>query len=225
MATHLDLSRRIHHITAAAALALALPAWAQSTPAPQGTQNPANEQVVVPQVDRRDLKLAKFPSKDIEVGLFGGVYSTENFGASGIVGLRLSYHITEDFFVQTNFARTKVSDENFRRILPGGIFPQEKETLSYYNVSAGVNILPGEVFLGRNRAMPSAVYLIGGVGSTQINEQRRQTFNFGVGMRVLPAPRAAIQVDLRDHIFSLDLLGKRQSTQNLELSAGFSWYF
>ena len=30
---------------------------------------------------------------------------------------------------------------------------------------------------------------------------------------------------MRDHIFSLDLLGKRQSTQNLELTAGFAFYF
>ena len=219
MAHHLKSLR----LAVAAALALALPAWAQTQPTPR----PANEQVVVPQVDRRDLKLAKFPSKDFEVGLFGGVYSTENFGASAIVGLRVAYHITEDFFVQANLARTRVSDENYRLILNngGGVFPQEKETLSYYNLSAGVNVLPGEVFLGRNRAMPSAVYLIGGVGSTRLVEQRRQTFNFGVGMRVLPAERAAIQVELRDHVFSLDLLGKRQSTQNLELTAGFSWYF
>ena len=219
MAHHLKSLR----LAVAAALALALPAWAQTQP----TSRPANEQVVVPQVDRRDLKLAKFPSKDFEVGLFGGVYSTENFGASAIVGLRVAYHITEDFFVQANLARTRVSDENYRLILNngGGVFPQERETLSYYNLSAGVNVLPGEVFLGRNRAMPSAVYLVGGVGSTRLVEQRRQTFNFGVGMRVLPAERAAIQVELRDHVFSLDLLGKRQSTQNLELTAGFSWYF
>jgi len=202
--------------------ALASPAFAQSTqPAPQ----PANEQVVVPQVERRTVPLPKFPSKDFELGAFGGVYSTENFGASGIAGLRVGYHITEDFFVQANVARTKVSDDNFRQILPGGIFPNPKETLSYYNLSVGVNVLPGEVFLGRNRAKATAVYLIGGIGSTKLNEQRRQTFNFGLGMRLLLAERAAIQVDLRDHVFSFDILGKRQSTQNLELTTGFSWYF
>jgi outer membrane beta-barrel protein len=205
-------------LLAVATLAGAATAQAQST-------QPANEQVVVPQVERRELNLPKFPNKDFEVGAFGGVYSTENFGASGVAGLRLGYHITEDFFVQANFAATRVSDENFRQILPGGVFPKEKETLSYYNLSAGFNVLPGEVFLGRNRAKVSAVYLIGGVGSTRLNEQRRQTFNFGVGMRVLLAERAAIQVDLRDHVFSLDLLGQRKSTQNLELTTGLSWYF
>ena len=210
-------------LLAAALLALAAPAFAQSTQAP----TPANEQVVVPQVDRRDVKLPKFPSKDFEVGAFAGVYSTENFGASAVGGLRVGYHITEDFFVQANLAATKVSDESYRRLLGGlgGVFRNPKETLSYYNLSVGVNVLPGEVFLGRNNAKATAVYLIGGIGSTKLDVQRRQTFNFGLGMRMLLAERAAIQIDMRDHVFSFDLLGKRQSTQNLELTTGFSWYF
>ncbi|HET9977122.1 MAG TPA: outer membrane beta-barrel domain-containing protein [Burkholderiaceae bacterium] len=210
-----------HQVLAAVLLALAVPAFAQSTQTPR----PANEQVVVPQVDRRDVKLPKFPSKDFEVGAFAGVYSTENFGASAVGGLRVGYHITEDFFVQANVAATKVSDETLRRILAGNVFRSPKETLSYYNLSVGVNVLPGEVFLGRQRAKATAVYLIGGIGSTRLDTQRRQTFNFGLGMRMLLAERAAIQVDLRDHVFSFDLLGKRESTQNLELTTGFSWYF
>jgi outer membrane beta-barrel protein len=205
--------------------ACAGPALAQSTPAPQQPR-PANEQVVVPQVERRDLRLPKFPSKDIEVGAFAGVYSTENFGASGIVGLRLGYHITEDFFVQANLARTRVSDEAFRQLLPGGgIFPNEKETLSYYNVSAGWNVLPGEGFIGANRAKATALYLLAGVGSTKLVERRRQTMNFGAGLRMLVADRAGIHLELRDHVFSTDLLGPRQSTHNLELTGGFAWYF
>jgi outer membrane beta-barrel protein len=207
-------------LATAAACAAPLASWAQSP-----AQPPANPQVIVPEVDRRELRIPKIPSKDFEVGLFGGTYATQNFGASAVGGLRVGYHITEDFFVEAVYAATKVSDENFRQILPGGIFPSPKETLSYYNLSVGVNVLPGEVFLGRNRAKATAVYLIGGIGSTKLDTQRRQTFNFGLGMRLLLAERAAIQVDLRDHVFSLDLLGKRQSTQNLELTTGFSWYF
>jgi outer membrane beta-barrel protein len=199
---------------------IAAPAFAQQQP------QPSNEQVVVPQVERRDLKLPKFPSKDIEVAAFAGVYSTENFGASAVYGLRLGYHITEDFFVQANLAQTKVSDEAFRQLLPGGgIFPQPKETLSYYNVSAGWNILPGEVFIGSNRAKATAIYLLGGVGSTKLVERRRQTLNFGVGTRLLLAERAGLHLEMRDHVFSLDLLGPRQTTHNLELTGGFAWYF
>jgi outer membrane beta-barrel protein len=206
-------------------VAAALPAFAQTAPSTQAAR-PANEQVVVPQVERRDVKLPKFPSKDFEVGAFAGVYSTENFGASAVYGLRLGYHITEDFFVQANLAQTKVSDEAFRQLLPGGgIFPEEEQKLTYYNLSAGWNILPGEVFIGSNRAKATAVYLLAGIGSTKLVERRRQTLNFGLGLRMLLADRAGIHLELRDHVFSTDLLGPRQSTHNLELTGGFAWYF
>jgi outer membrane beta-barrel protein len=188
-------------------------------------QRPANEQVIEPQVDRREVKLPKFPSNDFEFGLFTGTYATENFGSSLLYGARLGYHITEDIFVEAVYGRSQISDENFRQILPGGIFTQPKETLSYYNLSAGYNILPGEVFIGKSYAKASALYLIGGIGSTSFLEQRRQTVNFGLGLRVFLKDWAALQVDMRDHIFSLDLLGKRQNTQNLELSVGLTFFF
>ena len=183
------------------------------------------DQVVVPQVDRRDIAVPKFPSNDFELGLFGGTYSTQNFGSSFVYGVRAGYHITEDFFVEGTYAQTKVSDELFRQILPGGVFPKESEKLTYYNFSAGYNILPGEIFLGSRRAKPSQLFIVAGVGSTKLDVQRRPTFNVGFGYRVFLADWAALQLDLRDHIFSLDLLGKRQNTQNVELTGGLTVYF
>jgi outer membrane beta-barrel protein len=220
------MNRSLPSLLAAVPIALASAgALAQATTPAPSTQ-PSNEQVVVPQVERRDVKLPRYPSKDIEVGAFLGVYSTENFGASAVYGLRLGYHITEDFFVQANLAQTKVSDENFRQLLPGGgIFPTPSEKLTYYNLTAGWNVLPGEVFIGAGRAKATSVYLLAGIGSTKLAERRNSTFNFGVGLRGLLADRAAVHLELRDHVFSTDLLGPRTSTHNLELSTGFSWFF
>lgn len=191
----------------------------------QQTSRPDSNQVVVPEVERRDVRLPKFPSKDIAVGLFAGTYATQNFGAAAVVGARLGYHITEDWFVEATLGQSKVSDEAFRQVLPGGIFVDQSERLRYVNVSAGYNLLPGEVFPTAKRAKATAIYLIAGVGSTRFNEQRSQTVNFGLGGRLLLTDRAAVQFDMRDHVFSLDLLGKRQSTHNLELTGGFTYYF
>jgi outer membrane beta-barrel protein len=157
--------------------------------------------------------------------VFVGSYATQNFGTSVVGGLRAGYHITEDIFVEGVLAQTKVSDEDFRNILPSGIFTSPKQKLSYYNLSVGWNVLPGEVFIGSKRAKASALYLIAGVGSTRFVEQRRQTFNVGLGNRLFLTDKMSLQVDLRDHIFSLDLLGQRKNTQNIELSAGFSYFF
>lgn len=208
-------------------LRTALPSLLALAAAAAGAQDrkPADEPAVVPQVDRRDVPLPKFPSRDFEFGAFVGTYATENFGASAVAGLRLGYHLTEDFFVEGVYAATKVSDESFRQVLPGGVFPDETEKLSYYNLSVGYNVLPGEVFFGSRQARATAFYVIGGVGSTKFFEQSLQTLNLGFGLKLLLGDRAAVRLDVRDHVFSLDLLGQRQSTQNLELTAGFSWHF
>ena len=86
-------------------------------------------------------------------------------------------------------------------------------------------MFPGEIFLGSKYAKASSIYVIGGVGSTKFANQRKQTFNVGFGFRVLFTDRWAVRVDVRDHIFSYDLLGVRQNTQNLELTTGFAYYF
>src|SRR4029453_83932 len=169
----------------AAALATgATAAVAQTTTPATPTNEPANPQVIEPAVPRRDVRVPKIPSNDIIVGAYLGTYSSEDFGASFVYGLRVGYHITEDFFVEGVYGTTKVSDENFRQILPGGVFPQKEETLSYYNLSVGYNILPGEAFFGSKYAMAQALYLIAGVGSTTFLDQRNHTINFGLGYRV-----------------------------------------
>jgi outer membrane beta-barrel protein len=200
---------------------------AQTTTPPQ----PSNEQVIQPQVDRREVKLPKYPSKDFEIGAYVGTYAMQNFGSSLVTGVRLGYHISEDFFVHAVYAQTKVSDESFRQILPGGIFAQPEETLKYYNLSAGYNILPGEVFWGRNTAFASSLYLIAGIGNTnfiasdKVNHRNRQTINYGAGIRVLFHDRFSVQMDMRQHLFELDLLGKNEKTKNLEWTGGVSFYF
>jgi outer membrane beta-barrel protein len=184
-----------------------------------------SDQVIVPQVERRDVHKPKYPSNDFEIGLFGGTYSSQNFGTSGVYGARLGYDITEDFFVEATYGSSKVSDKEFRQILPGGIFTAEQEKLKYYDLSLGYNFLPGEVFIGKNWAKASTMYVIGGVGSTSFDSQRMQTWNFGVGAKLFLADWVALRADVRDHIFTLDLLGKRSATQNPELTLGAAFFF
>ena len=150
---------------AAAAPAIAADASAAQAPAP-------DDQVIVPQVERSTARPPKYPSNDFELSVFGGVWQTQSFGASGLFGARLGYDITEDFFVEASYGRTRVSDKTFRQILPGGVFTAAQERLSYYDLSLGWNFLPGEVFLGKDHAYASTLYLIGGLGSTTFDSQR-----------------------------------------------------
>ncbi len=191
----------------------------------QAKQPAPDEQVIQPQIDRREVKVLHIPSNDFEFGLFTGTYNTQYFGTDLVGGARLGYHITEDFFAEAVYGDTRVTDEVFRRFLPGGIFPNEKERLRYYNLSAGLNVLPGELFFWKNTARPCALYLIAGLGGTDFVDQWHFTANAGLGVRVWLANWVSLQVDMRDHIFTMDVLGQRTSTQNLEFSGGVTFFF
>jgi outer membrane beta-barrel protein len=185
----------------------------------------SDEQVIEPRIDRRNVKVTHIPSNDFELGVFTGTYSTQYLGSDLVGGVRLGYHITEDFFSEAVYGNTRVTDEAFRQILPGGIFTNREEKLSYYELSFGVNVLPGEVYFWKHTAMPSAIYLIAGLGSTKIADQRHFTVSAGLGVRVWLADWASLQADMRDHIFSLDVLGLQRSTQNLEFTGGVTFFF
>jgi outer membrane beta-barrel protein len=212
-------------VLALALLAAAACVHAQTAPATPANSQPAAEQVIQPQVQRREVKRPEYPSNDFAIGLYGGVYATQNFGSAGVGGVRLSYHITEDFFVDGTYGQTKVSDDTFRQVLPGGIFANRTETLTYYGISVGWNVFPGEVFFGRNTARPSQGYIVAGVGSTDFAGQKRQTYHVGFGYRLIVTNWLSVQADARNHIFTLDLLGTRKSTNNPEVTLGVTLFF
>jgi outer membrane beta-barrel protein len=212
-------------LTACALLAVPLAHAADGVPGNPADPKPGNEQVVTPDLDRRDVLVTHIPSNDFEAGLFTGVYNTENFGANAVGGIRLGYHINEDVFVEAVYGQSKVSDTTFRDILPGGIFPTPTLVLRYYDLSAGYNIFPGEIFLGRKYAKVAAFYVIAGLGTTKFNNTSHQTVNAGAGLRVFLANWVAVQADLRDHLYSVDLLGTKRDTNNLEATVGATFFF
>lgn len=194
--------------------------------APQNQgQDAGAPQVIEPEIDRRNIKIPRIKSDDFEFGVYYGVYSAEDFGSSQLTGLRLAYHVTEDIFFEGAYATSTVTDKLFRQILPGGIFLNEEEKLKYYSVSVGYNFLPGELFISKQRAMTSAVYIIGGIGNTNFAQENRATVNFGIGIRMLPTDWLGIHVDMRDNIFKSDILGISKTTNNFELHAGLTVYF
>lgn len=192
--------------------------------APMVLAQSAQEPVVEPQVDRREIRIPKINVDDIEIGGYTGVLSVEDFGSSSVRGWRLAYHLTEDFFVEATGGATTVSDEAFRRLgIP--IFRQPETDLEYYQLSVGYNLFPGEIFLGKSWAMTSAVYLTAGTGRVTFNNEDTPAFNFGIGIRVLPLDWVAIRVEMRDLLFESDVLGRNEIKHNFELTLGLSAYF
>lgn len=188
------------------------------------------EQVIQPQVDRRTITVPKISARDIEISAFAGLLNIESFGSNPVYGGRLAYHVTEDIFIEGAYAKSTVSDAAFRT-LGIGIFttssPSENTVdLTYYNLSVGVNLFPGELFIGRGRAITSALYLVGGIGNTSFDRIDNITYNIGIGIRVVPLDWLSIRIEMRDHLFASDLLANENKiTNNFELTFGLSGFF
>ncbi|MGB5337964.1 MAG: outer membrane beta-barrel domain-containing protein [Gammaproteobacteria bacterium] len=184
------------------------------------------EPVIKPELDRRSITEADIDSEDFEIGVFAGVLSIEDFGSSPVYGARAAYHVTEDFFVEAALGRSD-ADETSYETLSGAaqILADDERELTYYNISLGYNLFPGEAFVGGKYAFNSSLYLIAGVGNTEFANDSHFTINAGAGYRLLLKDWLALHVDVRDHIFDSDLLGKDKTTHNIEAHGGFTVFF
>lgn len=182
--------------------------------------------VIEPRLERRQIQPADIDTENFEVGIFAGQISVEDFGVNTVFGARFAYHITEGFFVEAAAGRADTEPTSYERLSGAAqLLTDSEREYSYYNVSLGYNLLPGESFIGRNRAMNMSLYAIGGVGSTRFAGDDRFTLNFGMGMRLLPLDWLAVHADVRDHVFELDVLGSQKTTHNLEAHVGVTFFF
>ena len=182
--------------------------------------------VIEPEVERRIIDPAEIDTEDFELGFFAGQMSVEDFGVNTVTGLRFAYHITEGFFIEVGAGQTDAGLTSFERLSGAAqLLTDQQREYSYYNVSMGYNIFPGESFIGRNRAVNTSFYVIAGVGNTTFAGDDRFTVNFGAGMRFLPLDWLAIHVDVRDHILDVDLLGQEKTVNNLEAHVGLTFFF
>ncbi|MCG6866720.1 MAG: outer membrane beta-barrel domain-containing protein [Thiogranum sp.] len=184
------------------------------------------EQVVRPEIERRDISEADIDTEDFEVGAFFGAMNVEDFGTNPVYGARLTYHVTEYVFAEAAYGHTDTSETSFERLSGSAqLLDSSDRKLDYYNLSFGFNVLPGESFVGGRWAFTSDFYLVGGVGSTSFAGEDNFTWNFGFGYKVLANDWLALRVDARDHVFDVDLLGEKQTNHNLELTGGVSIFF
>lgn len=195
--------------------------------APADTDNAPPPRVIEPEVERRKIKVAKIDQENIEVGGFYGVMSVDDFGSNPVYGATLTYHVTEDFFFRAEGGQTKLGMTSFEILNPGSdpLNLGTDRRLTYYGLSIGYNFLPGEVFIGRNLAMNSAFYVLGGVGSTKFADDERFTLNFGAGYRILPTDWLAVSIEVQDRVYESDIFGKNELVNNLEARLGLTVFF
>jgi outer membrane beta-barrel protein len=201
--------------TAAIALSLSQPLLAEE---------PREGEVIPSDLERPEYVVPKIDTENFEIGVFVAAISFEDFNSQPVKGASFAYHVTEDVFLEANYGSTEVHDSSFRR-LGTPIFTEEKEDAYYYSLSAGMNILPGEIFVLNKYAISSAFYLLAGVGNTKFADDDKFTFNVGGGMRFMPVDWISIRLEARDFIFENEVLGEEELKHNFEFRLGASVYF
>ena len=181
--------------------------------------------VIEPQVERREVKVPTIHASNIELGAYYGEISIQDFGAQPVAGLRFDYHISEDFFAEATYGRAKGGYTSFETESNILSFTDAERRFTYYNLSLGYNLLPGEVFIGRNLAMTSAFYVLGGMGTVQFAGDQNFTVNFGAGFRVLPTDWLALHIDVQDLVFKSDVTGVEELKNNLQATIGATVFF
>ncbi len=204
------------------ALFLAPVSFAQT---PEAGEN-SKEQVIQPQLERREIDLASVDAGDISAGLFAGLLSIEDFGTSGVYGARVAYHVSEGLFAELAYGSAEAGLTSLEE-LSGSLrlLTDSQRKLTYYNLLLGYDILPGESFFGEHYAFNSALFVVAGVGSTEFGGDEHFTSTFGFGYRLLFSDWFAARLDLRDHIFEHELLGERKTVNNLETTLSLSVFF
>ena len=183
------------------------------------------EPVIDPKIERRKIKTPKIDSENFELGAYTGILGIEDFGSHAVVGARLAYHVTESFFLEGTYGFSKGGTSSAESLGSFNLLTDEERRYSYYALSAGWNALPGEIFVGENRAYNTALYFVVGAGSTHFAGDDRFTVNGGFGYRILLTDWLAAHLDVRDYLYDTDLLGDKKVVNNLEASLGLTYFF
>jgi len=190
-------------------------------------ENQELESVIQPEIERKEFNESKIDIANFEFIGSAGLLSVEDFGVNFVLNAKVVYHITEDFFTDVELGRSVTGKTSFETLNPGGapLLTDDDRELIYYLVSFGYNLLPGEAFITDKTTYNTALYFIASLGSTDFAGDSHFTVSYGYGYRFLVGNHVSLYLDVKDHTFNSDLLGKSKLTHNLEMTFGASYYF
>lgn len=182
--------------------------------------------LIEPQIERTEFDESMIDSDDFEIAAYAGYLAVEDFDTDFVTGVKLGYHVTEDFFVQASYGRSSVGETSFERLSGGAPLLSESEReLEYYLIALGFNLFPGEAFVTDSTTFNTVLYLSAGVGTTTFAGDDRFTIAYAVGHRTLFADGFSLDIEMRDLIFEQDIFGEEDSTNNLEFTVSLNVFF
>ena len=177
-------------------------------------------------VDRRTVVEDILDSENFELGIQFGVMSIEDFETNGWVSAHFAYHITEFFYAKARYGQSEAGHTSAESIIPGfSLVAEEQRKLSYYGLNIGYNLMPGEVFLGRDFALNSVFSIELGGGTTEFAGDEKFTVNLTTNFRVFLTDWLTWDIGMSDYIFDTSITGKSKTSHNLNFTTGFAFYF
>ena len=186
----------------------------------------AQDQVIQPDISPQPVSEARIDSENVELTGFAGIMHIEDFGSSALWGGRLSWHLSETFFLEASAGFARAGKTSFEK-LAGDVrlLTDDERDVSYYSLNLGINLLPGEAFVAGRYAFNTNFYVTGGAGATEFAGDSRLTFNLGVGYQVLLKDFLSVHVGFRQHAYRIELLGEDKTAFNPETTLGLSVFF
>jgi len=182
--------------------------------------------LIEPQIERVDFDESLIDAADFEIALYGGYLAVEDFDTNFVSGIKLGYHISEDFFVQASYGSSEVGDTSFEKLTGGApLLSDSERDIEYYLISLGFNLFPGETFFTDSTTFNTVLYISGGIGSTDFAGDERHTIAVAVGHRTIFTDNFSLDIEMRDLIFDIDIFGKEETTHNLEFTVGLNLFF
>ncbi len=182
--------------------------------------------LIEPKVERIEFEEAQINARDYEVMLMAGYISIEDFGVQPLLGVRLSYFITENIFAELALGQATAGKTSYEVLTAGApLLTASERDYQFYSLNIGYHLLPGEAFVTRNVTYNTAFYLSGGIGNTDFAGSDRFTINYGAGYRFLFKDWLDVTLDFRNSVHDMDLFGELKTTNNLQFTLGFGLVF
>lgn len=181
---------------------------------------------IKPVVERKEIFNDALDTENFELGIQAGLISIEDFENSSWVSAHLAYHITEYFYVKARYGQATAGQTSFEKLSnTAPLLTDEERELVYYGLNVGYNLMPGEIFLGKDFAFNSVFSIELGAGTTEFAGDDNFTVNLSTNYRVFINDWLAWDIGVSDYLFDTTIIGETKTTHNLNFTTGFAVYF
>lgn len=182
--------------------------------------------VIRPDVRPQPVNEALIDSENVEVGVYGGILHIEDFESSPVWGVRLAYHLSELVFIEGSVGFADAGETSFEKLAGDvQVLADSERDYRFYSLGLGLNLFPGEVFVGENHAFNTNAYLVAGAGAREFAGDTRFSLTLGFGYQFVFTDSLALHLGFREHAYRIDVLGEDKTALDPETSVGLSVFF